>query len=59
MRVVLRVAGGLCLESLTVAQKKAPLAGPSRASKTQAIDDRQAAAADKCQFLGMITVSIA
>jgi hypothetical protein len=41
-----------------LAQKKAPLAGPSSASNYSATGDRQAAAANKCQFLGMITASI-
>jgi len=45
--------------ALPGAQKKAPLAGPSSASNYSATGDRQAAAASNCQFLGMITVSIA
>jgi hypothetical protein len=40
-------------------KKKAPLAGPPSASSISATGDRQAAAANNCQFLGMITASIA
>jgi hypothetical protein len=39
-------------------KQKAPLAGPPSASNDSATGDRQAAAANNCQFLGMITASI-
>jgi hypothetical protein len=49
----------LFVESHRMSQKKkAPLAGPPSASNISATGDRQAAAANNCQFLGMITASI-
>jgi Protein of unknown function (DUF2934) len=42
-----------------VLRKKAPLAGPFSASRCSARGKRQAAAANNCQSLGVITVSIA
>jgi hypothetical protein len=39
--------------------KKAPLAGPPSASNISATGGRQVAPANNCQFLGIITASIA